>query len=389
MTIIKSLLDNDMYKFSMAQAVYHQFPQSKGRYKFVMRSKNINMSECADRIWEEIKNYSNLSFSDQEITYLSTLPFIKPSFLEYLSNLKQNTNGIKFSCNDGNINLEIEDYWVKKILFEVPVMAIISECYLSDKTNREGLADKGFSNLKEKVKLIKNSKVKVNFSDFGTRRRYSHSWHDTVVEFLKNEIPESFTGTSNLYFANKYNLNPIGTMAHEWLMAGQSLTRVEQGQKFMLEKWIEEYKGQLGIALTDTIGMEPFLKDFDTLLAKVYDGCRHDSADPFIWGDRLISHYEKLKIDPSTKKAVFSDGLNFEKMIQLAEYFNGRIQTSFGIGTNLTNDVGVTPLSMVIKLVELNGYCLAKISDEPIKAICDDSLNLSYLKKVYGLNYLN
>jgi nicotinate phosphoribosyltransferase len=212
-------------------------------------------------------------------------------------------------------------------------------------------------------------------------------WHDEVVSTFARELPGYFNGTSNVFLAMKHNVKPIGTMAHEFIQAGQGLEKVQlkYSQQYMLEKWIEEYRGDLGIALTDTIGMKPFLKDFDLYLAKLYDGCRHDSSDPYTWCFSLVDHYKKLGIDPRTKSAVFSDNLDFLAAANIYKTFKDMIKISFGIGTNLTNDVGFKPLSIVIKLVKVNGNPVAKISDQPEKVICEDEQFLSYLRKVYEL----
>ena len=273
-------------------------------------------------------------------------------------------------------------------------MAIISEVYLQDKISKESAYHTGLEKFDIKTSIIKKMfpDVKINFADFGTRRRFSREWHDTILkkaieEFSDKNSNAQLVGTSNLHLAKKYNIKPIGTMAHEWLQASQGLNKVQlvDSQKYMLETWVKEYRGDLGIALTDTIGYKAFIKDFDKYFAKLYDGVRHDSGDPMQWGDNIINHYESLGIDPMSKTAVFSDSLDFKKMIDIAIHFENRINTSFGIGTNFTNDVGIKPLSMVIKLVRMNGNPVAKISDEPQKAICEDEDFLNYLKKVYNV----
>jgi len=386
--IIQSLLDNDLYKFTMMQAFHHNFPEAQSKHRFILRSKGVNLLPYKKQIEEEIEHMCSLSFKPKELEYLSSLGFMKPDYLDLLEDIKLKTRGMKITEESGNLAITYEGSLVQKILFEVPVMAIISETYLRDKVDIKQEAHKiGYAKIKEKIEKLENAGVPIKFADFGTRRRFSREWHDVVVNLFSNLAPDYFVGTSNVLLAMNHKVKPIGTMAHEWIQAGQALGEVQlkNSQKFMFETWVKEYRGDLGILLTDTIGMEPFLKDFDKYFAKLYDGCRHDSGCPYTWGDKLIEHYKSFNIDPTTKTAVFSDGLNFDKMIEIDKHFHGKINTSYGIGTNVTNDVGVQPLSMVIKLVELNGNAVAKISDEPIKAICEDPEFLSYLKKVYGV----
>jgi nicotinate phosphoribosyltransferase len=253
----------------------------------------------------------------------------------------------------------------------------------------EDLLIQGTENLYKKINLVKNRDMSIpfRFADFGMRRRFSGKWHDTVVGILKEELPHNFIGTSNVYLAKKHKVGHIGTMAHEWLMVGQGLknVRLADSQKYMFEVWAKEYRGDLGIALSDTLGFKTFLNDFDKYFCKLFDGCRHDSGDPIEWGEKLIEHYEKMGVDPKTKSAVFSDGLTFPLALQLAEYFNGWLKTSYGIGTNLTNDVGFEPLQIVMKVVRVNGNPVAKLSDSSGKGMCEDAEFLQYLKKVFNI----
>jgi len=386
--IIQSLLDNDLYKFTMMQAFHHHFPEAQSKHKFILRSKGVDLVPYKKQIEEEIEHMCSLNFKPEELDYLSSLGFMKPDYIDFLEDIRLKTRGMCIKEENGQLVLNYEGSLVQKILFEVPIMAIISEVYLKNLTKYAEAHRVGYEKIKLKIEKLEDAGIPIKFADFGTRRRFSREWHDIVVSLLKNLAPDFFIGTSNVLLAMKHKVKPIGTMAHEWIQAGQALDKVQlkNSQKFMFEIWVKEYRGDLGILLTDTIGMKPFLKDFDKYFAKLYDGCRHDSGDPIKWGRNLINHYDKLGIDPKTKTAVFSDGLNFDKIISLAKEFRHEIQTSFGIGTNLTNDVGVKPLSMVIKLVELNGNPVAKISDEPEKAICPDPEFLNYLKKVYKVD---
>ncbi len=387
--IINSLLDNDFYKFTMMQAVLHSFPDVDAEYSFNCRTENINIAQYVEEIDEELKNLCELKFHSEELTYLRTIPFFTRDFIDFLSLFRLNKNHVHVSEGPrGNLDIKIKGSWLLTILFEVPLLAIVNEVYfrnivkVPDYRGARDLLDK-------KIDVIAENRDIFKFADFGTRRRHSFSWHDKVIKHLIEKLePVNFIGTSNVYFSKKYGIKPIGTMAHEWIMAGQAIgVKLHNSQKYMLQKWTDEYRGDLGIALTDTIGIEAFLNDFDLYFAKLYDGVRHDSGDPVEFGHKMIEHYKKLGIDPRTKTIVFSDSLDFKKAAALAVEFKDKIKVSFGIGTNLTNDFpGIEPLSIVIKMSRCNGYPVAKISDSPEKIMCDDTEFLGYLRKVFHLN---
>jgi len=386
--IIQSLLDTDLYKFTMQMVVLHHFPSAEVEYKFICRNKDADLRPYIPQIKKEIEHLCNLRFTAEELDYLRTFSFFKKDYIDFLEDFSLKERSISVFEEDGNMAIRIKGSWLSTILFEVPILAIISEVYMKDKKSKPFAFTDGEYLAECKIEKIKECSVPFKMADFGTRRRFSREWHEKIVAYYVNELGKDiFFGTSNVLLSKQLGLTCVGTMAHEYLSAGQGLNKVQlvDSQKYMLEMWAQEYRGDLGIALTDTIGMEPFLRDFDKFFAKLYDGCRHDSADPYQWGETLTKHYESLGVDPKTKTAVFSDGLNPEKAIDLAKHFNGRINTSFGIGTNITNDVGVKALPIVIKLVKVNGNPVAKISDEPQKAICEDPEFLSYLKKVYGV----
>ncbi|HUT43618.1 MAG TPA: nicotinate phosphoribosyltransferase, partial [Desulfobacterales bacterium] len=266
------------------------------------------------------------------------------------------------------------------------VLAIINQIYFTSTVEQEILIEerkKGSWKLWDKIKLIQDlNDPGFKFSDFGARRRYSKHWHDVVVQRMAEKLPENFAGTSDVYFAYKHNVKPIGTMAHEWIQAGQALTNPRNSQKFMLQKWADEYRGELGIALSDTLGLDVFLKDFDSYFAKLFDGVRHDSGDPIRMGEKIIAHYKKLKIDPKSKTIVFSDSLTIPKAIEIYQHFKDRIKVSFGIGTNLTNDLVREPLNIVIKMTHCNGQPVAKISDNEGKGMCESAEYLQCLKSI-------
>jgi nicotinate phosphoribosyltransferase len=271
------------------------------------------------------------------------------------------------------------------MLFEVPILAIVNEVSLESIPVSISFFEKGSARLKRKIEIARNGQF--NFADFGTRRRFSRSWQERVVWTLANAEGINFVGTSNVYLAMKYKVKAIGTQAHEWIMGFQGMNcRLEDSQKRALQVWADEYRGDLGIALSDTVGFNAFLNDFDKYFAKLYDGVRHDSGDPVEWGEKMISKYKDYGIDPMTKQLVFSDGLDFEEAYRIDDVFIGRINVSFGIGTNLTNDFeGVLPLQIVIKMTKCNGRPVAKISDAPGKTMCKDEEFLRNIKNTFGV----
>jgi len=334
-------------------------------------------------ILEEIDHLCTLKFTQLELDYLSSIRFIKKDYVDFLSLMRLNREHIIVQMIDNEIDIKIKGSWLLTILFEVPVLAIVNEVYFRNTISNPDYSEAN-RRLKEKMRVANHEGFK--FSDFGTRRRFSREWQETVVNVLsiaKSSI--GFTGTSNVLLAMKNNVTPIGTMAHEFIMAHQQVgPRLVDSQKAALQSWVDEYRGDLGIGLTDTIGIDAFLRDFDLYFAKLYDGLRHDSGDPIEWGDKCIEHYKKLKVDPKTKTLVFSDGLDFDKASRIFNHFKDHIDVAFGIGTNLTNDFpGVKPLNIVVKMTRCNGRPVAKISDAPTKGMCEDPGFVEYLKDVY------
>ena len=381
--IIDSLLDTDLYKLTMGQAVLHQFPGVTAKFQFKLRNwKKDTLVPFVDQISDEVDALCKLRFKPPELKYTGGLRFMKPDYIDFLEDFSLKRRYINIFNRDNELNIEIEGPWVQTILFETPVLSIVSETFNKQFDNSETKAT-GIINVAKKIKLLKGTNVK--FADFGTRRRFSKVWQEYILKELACKLQPNFIGTSNVMFAKKLGLTPIGTMAHEWIQAMQALTLLKDSQKFALQKWADEYRGDLGIVLSDCLGFKTFLKDFDPYFAKLYDGCRHDSGNPFDWGNQLIDHYKNRFIDPKTKTAVFSDGLNFKAALQLHNYFNTRIKTAFGIGTNLTNDLGVTPLQIVIKMVECDGQHVAKLSDSPGKLMCNDKVYLKHLKQTFNI----
>jgi nicotinate phosphoribosyltransferase len=398
--IITSLLDNDLYKFTMLQAMLHQFPQTHGVYRFRCRNNKESVYPLADiqkDLEQQLDSLCELRFLPDELEYLRGLRFMRSDFVDYLELFKLKRRFITVSTDDkGRLSIDIEGPMIQAMFFEVFVLAIVNELYFNALSN-DSVIEEGQRRLDEKVTLLHEYAVEQAkydrdtppfiVADFGTRRRFSKGWQAHVVETLHKAEPKIVGGTSNVYLAKQLGMTPIGTMAHEFMQAFQALdVRLRDSQKAALEAWVHEYRGDLGIALTDVVGMDAFLRDFDLYFAKLFDGLRHDSGDPYIWGDKAIAHYEKLKIDPKTKILTFSDGLDLEKAWELHQYFKGRIRTSFGIGTNLTNDMGITPINIVLKLVECNGQPVAKLSDSPGKTMINNDTYLAYLRQVFEVD---
>lgn len=398
--IIHSLLDTDLYKFTMLQVVLHKFPQTHSVYHFRCRNLEDTVYPLVDILAdlnEQLDHLCNLKYKEDELQYLRKLRFIKSDFVDYLELFQLKRRFIHASIDEeGRLDIRIEGPMVQAMMFEIFVLAIVNELYFSRIKTDEVWAE-GERRLQAKLELIQQYEKSQQpndppflVSDFGTRRRYSFEWQKHVVAAFHNTVPNVFRGTSNVLLAKELNITPIGTMAHEFLQAFQALdVRLRDFQKAALETWVQEYRGDLGIALTDVVGMDAFLRDFDLYFAKLFDGLRHDSGDPYEWGDKAYAHYRKLKIDTKTKMLTFSDGLNLPKAWELHQYFKDRFQVSFGIGTNLTNDMGQTPLNIVLKLVECNGQSVAKISDSPGKTMTDNDTFLAYLRQVFQIEELD
>ena len=398
--IITSLLDNDLYKFTMLQAMLHQFPQTHGVYRFRCRNNEDTLyplSDIKEQLEQQLDSLCELRFLEDELEYLRGLRFMRSDFVDYLELFKLKRRFIAVTTDEqGRLFIDIEGPMIQAMFFEVFVLAIVNELYFNALSDTSVL-EEGQRRLDKKVDLLhqyaaaqsKDGRDIPPFivADFGTRRRFNKDWQAHVVETLNKAQPKIVSGTSNVYLAKKLGMTPIGTMAHEFMQAFQALdVRLRDSQKAALEAWVHEYRGDLGIALTDVVGMDAFLRDFDLYFAKLFDGLRHDSGDPYLWGDKAIAHYKKLKIDPRTKILTFSDGLDLNKAWDLHQYFKTQIKTSFGIGTNLTNDMGITPLNIVLKLVECNGQPVAKLSDSPGKTMINNDTYLAYLRQVFEVD---
>ena len=390
--IITSLLDTDLYKFTMWQAMLHRHPQTEAEYEFVCRTPTaFPLADLLPEVNRELDALCSLRFDQSELDYLASLRFMKSDFIDFLRIFQFQRAFVQAWAEGDTLHIVARGPQVHVMGFEIYVLAIVNELYFR-RFDAEAALIEGRKRLAQKIAQLKHlameAKLRNPFElfDFGVRRRFSGTWQREVVQAFADETSQWFKGTSNVLLARDLNLVPIGTMAHEYLQTYQALgVRLRDFQVAALEDWVQEYRGDLGIALTDTVGMDAFLADFDMYFAKLFDGLRHDSGDPFEWGEKAIAHYEKLRIAPQSKRLVFSDGLNLDTALALYHRFADRIQCGFGIGTRLTNDMGLETINIVMKLTHANGQPVAKISDSPGKTLCNDETYLAYLRQVFSI----
>jgi nicotinate phosphoribosyltransferase len=387
--ILTSLLDTDAYKLHMQQAVYHRYRNINVVAEFRCRGDEL-LGEYAGEIRLQIQKMSQLALTDDEFTYLSGLPFFTRDYLNWLKTFRYNPEHVTVSDHNGHLHVRIKGPWREVIMWEVPLLAVISEV-VHRQRSPDITAKMAVDQLRKNLASFKEQAADIDLSafrlmDFGTRRRFSGEVQEAIVTTLKNEFPY-LVGTSNYDLAHKLQLTPVGTQAHEWFQAHQQISPVlANSQRAALQAWLDEYPDQLGIALTDCITMDAFLRDFGTKFANAYQGLRHDSGDPVEWGEKAIAHYQALGIDPMTKTLVFSDNLDLDKALHLYRHFHQRVNLVFGIGTRLTCNIPhVKPLNIVIKLVQCNGKPVAKLSDSPGKTICQDKAFVKALRKAFDL----
>ncbi len=380
--IVISLLDTDLYKFNMNQVMFHKHTNLNGKYIFKCRNQGVVFTpEMVAEINAQIDHLCTLRFSDEELDYLNSLRFIKSDYVEFLRLWHPIRKYVTCHSNpDGTLYLEVEGPLFSVMQFEIYLLEIVNEVYFRMTYDYLYLVESANERLKNKIEGLENGKYTFKFAEFGCRRRLSREWQDYAVKRLLEN--KQCVGTSNVYLAMKYGCTPIGTYAHEYVQMYQGVPGVTLAytNKIAMEEWFEEYQGDNGTALTDTLGTDLFLRDFNKLQAMCYTGVRHDSGDPIEWGEKIIAHYEKLGIDPKTKTLLFSDGLDFDKAQEIFDYFKDRINVSFGIGTFLSNDTDEDALNIVIKLQYVNGHPVAKLSDVPGKAMCQEPQYVEYLK---------
>ncbi len=391
--VIDSLLDTDLYKFTMWQAMLHRFPQTQAEYSFhSRRASPMPLAALRAEVERELDHLCSLSFRADELAYLSGLRFIKSDFVDFLRIFRFQRDFIRVREVGDELEIVARGPQVHVMAFEIFVLAIVNELYFR-RFDADAARAEGRRRLSAKIGQLRDFEREpprrhpFEMFDFGLRRRFSFDWQREVVDTFRREVPQFFKGTSNVRLARDLGLVPIGTMAHEYLQSFQALgVRLRDSQKAALESWVQEYRGDLGTALTDVIGMDAFLADFDLYFAKLFDGLRHDSGDPVLWGEKALAHYERLRVDAHTKRLVFSDGLDITTALRLYRHFADRTQLGFGIGTHLSNDMGLVPLHIVMKLTRVNGQPVAKLSDSPGKTMCDDATFLAYLRQVFGVS---
>ncbi|WP_248767441.1 nicotinate phosphoribosyltransferase [Pseudomonas sp. MWU12-2345] len=394
--LIQGLLDTDYYTFTMMQAVLHQYPNVEVEYQFIVRSRE-RLTHLIPELRLELEKLADLQMRDGELRFLFNRRFreyLTPDFEQFLGLFRFNLSYIHVSEIDDQLSIRVRGPMLHCIMFEQPVLALVSEL-----RNRDRYPDVALEDVSRKLyqkfewlekNLSREELADLRVSDFSTRRRLSFRAQREVVDIMRRDFPGVFVGTSNAHLAYEFDLPLIGTMAHQWLMVHQQLGRLRESQNAALENWVREYRGRLGIALTDCISTDFFLKDFDLYFAKLYDGLRQDSGDPIVWADKVLARYAQLGIDPMTKDLMFSDGLNFEKCLPILRHIRGKARFGFGMGTSLACDVdGVEPLSIVMKLVRVHGEPVVKFSDDPVKNVCEDPSFLRYAAQVFNVTELN
>lgn len=384
--IITSLLDTDLYKFTMQQVVVHQYPNAEVMVKFVCRNHNIQLGFLAEEVRKQIDYLGELRLMKHESDYLSSYTFMKRDYVEWLGRFCLDPDLVTVKNDNGELKIEARGKWTDVILFEVFILAIVNELYYHERYSFEAFREEGAIRLDNKIDmLLKYPQVKV--SEFGTRRRYSKYWQEVVLRTLLEKAPNNIVGTSNVHLAQKLGIRAHGTMAHEFVSAHLALVEnIADAQKRAFFAWLQEYDADLGTALTDTFTTDAFFRDFGKVLSNGFSGLRHDSGCPYTFGRKAINHYKSHGIDPRTKSLIFSDGLTVASAIDIWRHFAGEIGLAFGIGTSLTNDISqmVNPLNIVMKLVECNGKPVVKLSDVPTKAIGAPYM-VEAVKKAYGV----
>ena len=381
--IIQSLLDTDLYKFNMDQVIFHKHTDLSGEYYFKCRNNGVSFTqEMFDEINDQIDHLCSLRFSDDELNYLRSIRFIKDDYAEFLRLWHPIRDYVSTSLAGDVLSIVVRGPLFSAMQFEIYLLEIVNEVYFRMKYNYDKLVASARERLNEKITAFNTDKYTFKFAEFGCRRRLSREWEDAVVKRLCFET-NNCVGTSNVYLAKKYGLTPIGTYAHEFVQMYQGIDSIPLAytNHFAMEDWYDEYKGDNGTALTDTITTDLFLLDFNRSMVNNFTGVRHDSGDPYEWGEKMIRHYESYGADPKTKTLLFSDSLDFDRAQSLYDYFKDRAKVSFGIGTFVSNDTCAEALNIVIKLQYVNGRPVAKLSDAPGKVMCHDEEYLEYLKR--------
>jgi len=364
---LKSILDNDFYKITMQNAVVKLFPSQIVKYEFINRGKHQFPEGFADELRCAVNSMAELHLSKDEKKFMAkTCPYIDLPYLDFLEGYHYDPSEVFIEQIGNDLKVTVEGLWYRTILWEVPLLALISELHYEMNPMERDSNGTVIERTLDKAQKLND--LGVTFAEFGTRRRHSYKVEDIVVNAL-NKKDSSFIGTSNVHFAMKYGVKPIGTHAHEWFMFHAAEYGFKMANKIALEHWTDIYRGDLGVALSDTFTTDVFFQQVDKMFTKLFDGVRHDSGDPLEFADKTIAHYVKNGINPLYKYIIFSDGLNLEKVEEITNYCSGKIGISFGIGTNLTNDVGLKPMNIVMKLIGVQAenkewIPTVKLSDE-------------------------
>ena len=381
--IVTSLLDTDLYKFNMDQVIFHKHTDLNGEYYFKCRNRDIVFTpEMLSEINAQIDHLCSLRFTRQELDYLRSIRFIKSDYVEFLRLWHPIREYVETGLSEnGELHLVVRGPMFSAMQFEIYLLEIVNEVYFRMNYNYDILLQSARERLDQKIADFNSGKYTFTFAEFGCRRRLSRQWQDEVVRRLSSET-KNCAGTSNVYLAMKYNLTHIGTYAHEFVQMYQGIYSIPLAytNHYAMSDWYDEYKGDNGTALTDTITTDLFLRDFNRSMVNNYSGVRHDSGDPYEWGEKMIRHFRKYGVDPRSKVLLFSDGLDFDHAQRLYDYFKDRTKVSFGIGTFCSNDTCEEALNIVIKLQYVNGRPVAKLSDAPGKEMCQDEGYLKYLK---------
>jgi len=395
--IIKSLLDLDLYKLTVLQIIFNLFSNIEARYEFTCRNKeklDLLRYVPEDELREQLfKHLATLKLTDEEYRYVLSKGYYSKTFAQYLYNfrfLPEEQLTVKRDEENRTYRIIANGPWAGIILYETLVLSIVNEIFARNytKNNKCSPINDGIKHLSEKICTLTEYNVESiadgfdvpKLLEFGTRRRYSQLWQKNVIKTLITDCPHNLIGTSNVAFSKEFNIKEIGSFGHELPMGLQGLYPVQHSQRQAFKIWLSEYRGQWGTALTDTLGDARFFKDFSFELAKGFDSCRHDSGDPFIFGEKIVCMYENYDIDPLTKRLLFSDGLNFDTMIKLHRRFRGRIGLAFGIGTDLTNHMDIPVPQVVMKITMANSQDVCKLSANPAKASCNNQQYLDYVR---------
>jgi nicotinate phosphoribosyltransferase len=382
MVRLPSLLDNDFYKFPMQQCVVRRFPRARARYKFINRGKHEFPDGFAEALRASVDSMASLRLTTEEKRFLTiTCPYFDPVYLDFLQGYCYDPSEVTIVQTGTDVSVTVEGWWYRSILWEVPLLCLISETFYA--LGGEARDDDAVIAQRTQEKIDAYNRLGVTIAEFGTRRRHSYHVQRLVVETLKQHGGASFVGTSNVHLAMQCGTRPIGTHAHEWFMFHAARYGFKMANQLALGHWVDVFRGDLGIALSDTFTTDEFFAVFDKKYAKLFDGVRHDSGDPILFAQKTIAHYTKLGINPLSKTITFSDALNYDKVVRIAEYCRGKIGFSFGVGTNFTNDAGLKPVNIVIKMAEAlpegeSWTPVIKLSDEPGKHSGDpDTIDLA------------